>query len=210
VILEDASPSARNLAIAYGAGRAPAEGDAPGPHRGGRSARRDGGWVAAELARFPDALVTDVASVKVAPLESCDPAGAVLSRYLGTHPMAGRERGGAVSARADLFTAVRGSSPGHDAISYRRAAPIEHMILDLGAVADRDGCPRSRPQRRPRLARAAARGVAAGRAAPRRLRRALGSPAGAARHHAHRIERPALWVQILGRTHRPSPTSCDR
>ena len=59
--------------------------------------------VAAELAAYPDALVTDVASVKVGPLDELRGRGADLSRYLGSHPMAGRERGGAISARADLF-----------------------------------------------------------------------------------------------------------
>jgi len=134
VIVEDASPSARNLAIAYGAGRAPAADDAPGLIVVAVPPDVTADVVAAELQRFPDALVTDVASVKVAPLDDLRSRGADLTRYLGTHPMAGRERGGAVSARGDLFTGRPWILAGHDAISYRRAAPIEHMILDLGAV----------------------------------------------------------------------------
>ena len=134
VILEDASPSARNLAIAYGAGRAPAPDDAPGLIVVAVPPDVTADVVAAELARYPDALVTDVASIKVAPLDELRSRGADLSRYLGTHPMAGRERGGAVSARADLFTGRPWIVAGHDGISYQRAAPIEHMILDLGAA----------------------------------------------------------------------------
>ena len=134
VIVEDASPSARNLAIAYGAGRAPAAGDAPDLIVVAVPPDVTADVVAAELENYADALVTDVASVKVAPLDELRARGADLSRYLGTHPMAGRERGGAVSARADLFIGRPWILAGHDGISYRRAAAIEDMILDLGAV----------------------------------------------------------------------------
>ncbi|TXK19883.1 prephenate dehydrogenase [Homoserinibacter sp. GY 40078] len=134
VIVDDASPSTRSLAIAYGAGRAPAADDAPGLVVVAVPPDVTADVVAAELARYPDALVTDVASVKLAPLEQLTARGADLSRYLGTHPMAGRERGGAVSARADLFVGRPWIVAGHDAIGYRRAAAIEDMILDLGAV----------------------------------------------------------------------------
>jgi prephenate dehydrogenase len=134
VIVDDASPSTRNLAIAYGAGRAPALDDAPGLIVVAVPPDVVADVVAAELERFPEALVTDVASVKLAPLEQLRARGADLSRYLGSHPMAGRERGGAVSARADLFVGRPWILAGHEAISYRRAAAIEHMALDLGAV----------------------------------------------------------------------------
>lgn len=59
--------------------------------------------VRAELDRWPDAVVTDVASMKQQVLDELRSAGADLSRYVGSHPMAGRERSGAVAARADLF-----------------------------------------------------------------------------------------------------------
>ena len=134
VILDDASPSTRALAIAYGAGRAPAAGDNPGLIVVAVPPDVVAQVVARELADYPDALVTDVASVKVAPLTELRERGADLSRYLGTHPMAGRERGGAVSARADLFIGRPWILAGHDGITYRRAAAIEDMILDLGGV----------------------------------------------------------------------------
>jgi prephenate dehydrogenase len=134
VIVDDASPAARRLAVDYGAGRQPAEGDAPGLIVVAVPPDVTADVVAAELARFPDALVTDVASVKVAPLAELRARGADLTRYLGTHPMAGRERGGTVSARADLFVGRPWILAGHDGISSRRAAPIEAMILDLGGV----------------------------------------------------------------------------
>lgn len=64
-----------------------------------------GGVVARELRAHATAVVTDVASVKAAVLR--DVAALVspqdLTRYVGSHPMAGRERSGAVAAQADLF-----------------------------------------------------------------------------------------------------------
>lgn len=63
--------------------------------------------VAAELERSPTATVTDVASVKsgiaAALAERCADRVADLARYVGGHPMAGRERSGPIAARSDLF-----------------------------------------------------------------------------------------------------------
>lgn len=55
------------------------------------------------LATWPSAVVTDVASVKGVIVEELRTAGVDLARYCGSHPMAGRERSGAVSGRADIF-----------------------------------------------------------------------------------------------------------
>jgi len=59
--------------------------------------------VEAELSRWPDAVVTDAASVKGAVLTALQGRGADLSRYVGSHPMAGREKSGAMAAQGDLF-----------------------------------------------------------------------------------------------------------
>lgn len=59
--------------------------------------------VLAALERWPEAVVTEVASVKQVILADLVRAGVPLDRYVGSHPMAGRERSGAISARADLF-----------------------------------------------------------------------------------------------------------
>lgn len=134
VVVDDVSPAARRLAVDYGAGRLPAPDDDPGLVVVAVPPDVTAAVVAAELDRHPRALVTDVASVKAAPLAELRSRGADLSRYLGTHPMAGRERGGAVSARADLFVGRPWVLAGHDAISYARAAPIEDLVLDLGGV----------------------------------------------------------------------------
>ena len=134
VILDDSSPSTLRLAIDYGAGRAAQPGDEPElvvvcvpPDVTARV-------VAAELAAHPGALVTDVASVKALPLAELRELGADISRYIGSHPMAGRERGGAVSARADLFTGRPWVIAGHPDITYGRAAAVERLALDLGSL----------------------------------------------------------------------------
>lgn len=61
--------------------------------------------VAAEyLTRFPAATVTDVASVKSLPLSRlAEIAPNQLDRFVGGHPMAGREIAGPMSGRSDLF-----------------------------------------------------------------------------------------------------------
>ncbi|GAB2969488.1 prephenate dehydrogenase [Frigoribacterium salinisoli] len=134
VVLDDVSPAARSLAVDYGAGRPPAEGDAPVLVVVAVPPDVTADVVARELAAHPGALVTDVASVKGAPLAELRARGADLSRYIGSHPMAGRERGGAISARADLFVGRPWVIAGHDDITYRRAAAVEDLALDLGAT----------------------------------------------------------------------------
>lgn len=61
------------------------------------------GCVASALERWPHAVVTDVASVKVTIIDALRARGADLTRFCGSHPMAGRERSGAVAGRHDLF-----------------------------------------------------------------------------------------------------------
>jgi prephenate dehydrogenase len=104
VTLSDPSPTAAALARDLGAG-ALAGPDDPAPAIVVVAAPPDvaGAVVAESLATWSDAVVTDVASVKVAVLEDVRARGADLTRYAGGHPMAGRERSGAVGARGDLF-----------------------------------------------------------------------------------------------------------
>ncbi len=63
--------------------------------------------IASALEDYPNATVTDVASVKTRLLESVRGlvTGTQLDRYIGCHPMAGREKSGAIAAQSDLFTA---------------------------------------------------------------------------------------------------------
>ena len=104
VSLDDPSPTAVALARDLGAGVL-AAGNAAIPDLVVVAAPPDvaADVVAAELARWPDAVVTDTASVKGAVLTALQSSGADLSRYVGSHPMAGREKSGAMAAQGDLF-----------------------------------------------------------------------------------------------------------
>lgn len=134
VIVHDASPANLKLAIDYGAGRAAAAGDSPSLVVVAVPPDLVAEVVAQELAAWPEAIVTDVASVKAAPLAELRVVGADLSRYIGSHPLAGRERGGAISARADLFIGRPWVITAHAGIPASRIAVIEGLALELGAI----------------------------------------------------------------------------
>lgn len=90
--------------------------------------------VAAALREFPRAVVTDVASVKGAVLRGLEEAGADLARYVGSHPMAGREKSGPVAARGELFTSMPWvlCSAEQTAPSTRRL--VKALAVELGAT----------------------------------------------------------------------------
>jgi len=104
VSLHDPSPSAMALARDLGAGRLATPWDAP-PDLVVVAAPPDvvADVIRRELAAHPGAVVTDVASVKSVVLRDLAASGADLRRYVGGHPLAGRERSGPVAARDDLF-----------------------------------------------------------------------------------------------------------
>jgi len=133
VILADASKAAVRLAADYGAGRPAADGDAPALIVVAVPPESVAELVARELAAFPEALVTDVASVKSGILAELAADGADLARYVGSHPMAGRERGGAVSARTDLFLGRPWVVTPHDGVAEERLHAVEDLALDVGA-----------------------------------------------------------------------------
>ncbi len=134
VVLTDTSPTQLRLAIDYGAGRAETPDDAPRLIVVAVPPDVTADVVQAELERYPDAVVTDVASVKLGPLAELRARGVDLTHYIGSHPMAGRERGGAISARADIFigrpwvVCRDGETPAAD------LALVEDLALDLGAT----------------------------------------------------------------------------
>lgn len=139
VILADASRAGLELAIDYGAGRMPHEGDDPALIVVAVPPDATASVIAAELAAFPGATVTDVASVKVAPLAELEELATRqgpldLTRYVGSHPLAGRERGGAIAARADLFIGRPWVVCPRPDTPRERVAMIEHAILDLDAT----------------------------------------------------------------------------
>lgn len=134
VILEDASPTQLRLAIDYGAGRAAAPGDQPTLVVVAVPPDVTAEVVERELAAYPEAVVTDVASVKLEPLNALRERGVDVTRYIGSHPMAGRERGGAISARADIFIGRPWVVCRDEETSAADLAIVEGLALDLGAT----------------------------------------------------------------------------
>ena len=134
VVLADASRANLELAIDYGAGRAPDTADVPALIVVAVPPDMTAAVVAAELALYPEATVTDVASVKAAPLAELVSLGADLSRYVGSHPLAGRERGGAIAARADLFIGRPWVVCPRPDVDRKRVSLVEALALDLHAT----------------------------------------------------------------------------
>ncbi len=134
VILHDSSRGTLTLAVDYGAGRRTESGDAPDLVVVAVPPDETADVVADELQTWPGALVTDVASVKAGILADLHSRGSDTARYLGSHPMAGRERGGPISARADLFLGRPWVICPHDDSAPEQLRLLEDLALDLGAV----------------------------------------------------------------------------
>ncbi|MDR3202601.1 MAG: prephenate dehydrogenase [Bifidobacteriaceae bacterium] len=136
VALADTSPLALAVAEEVGAG-ARAGRDDPEPALVVVATPPDvaGGAVAAELAAHPGAAVTDVASVKSSVLAEVVAAGADLTRYVGSHPMAGRERRGAAAALPDLFVGRPWVIADSGASGRAALLAVRDLAVDLGARA---------------------------------------------------------------------------
>lgn len=90
--------------------------------------------VTAALAEFPGAVVTDVASVKGAILRGLEKTGADLTRYVGSHPMAGREKSGPVAARGELFTSMPWVLCSADQTAPFTRRLVKALAVELGAT----------------------------------------------------------------------------
>ncbi|WP_198147884.1 prephenate dehydrogenase [Microbacterium sp. XT11] len=134
VVLSDTSPAQLRLAIDYGAGRAAEDADSPALVVVAVPPDVTADVVEAELRRYPDAVVTDVASVKLQPFRELTARGVDLTRYIGSHPLAGRERGGAISARADLFIGRPWVVCRDEQTRPADLALVEALALDVGAM----------------------------------------------------------------------------
>ncbi|NOJ59860.1 prephenate dehydrogenase [Arthrobacter sp. 260] len=141
VVLTDISPSTQAVAEDIGAGRSLTPVETLDPELVVIAAPPD---VTADLGikaltEYPNAVVVDIASVKASVLDQLETAvdEAALGRYVGTHPMAGREKSGPVAASAELFTSmpwVVCAGPQSTAAAIRTA---EALAIDLGAVVAR-------------------------------------------------------------------------
>lgn len=134
VVLTDASPAQLRLAVDYGAGRLAADDDEPALIVVAVPPDITADVIQAELERFPEAVVTDVASVKLEPFRTLQSRGVDLTRYIGSHPLAGRERGGAISARADLFVGRPWVVCRDEDTKAADLALVEALALDVGAM----------------------------------------------------------------------------
>jgi prephenate dehydrogenase len=133
VLLSDPSPTALALAHDVGAGE-PDPGDVPvSLVVVGAPPDVTADVVAAELRRHPAATVTDVASVKARVWAQLRTSGAEVSRYVGGHPMAGRERSGPVAARADLFLGRPWVVCPQDGTPAARVETVRRLAAALGA-----------------------------------------------------------------------------
>lgn len=153
VVLSDSSPSTEAVARDIGAGRLLSEThddethDAETNDAGGRfvpelvvvatppdvTAR----VVAEALLAHPGAVVLDICSVKeaiVRELAATPGVVAHLSRYVGTHPMAGGERSGPVAARAELFIGSPWVLCPHADSVPEAVLRAESLAIDLGAT----------------------------------------------------------------------------
>lgn len=134
VALADSSPSSVHLASDLGAGRPAHADDKPKIIVVCVPPDVTADVIEAELKAFPGAAVTDVASVKLAPLRQLQARGVDITHYVGGHPLAGRERGGAISARGDLFLGRPWVVCRDEETPAWALALIEDLVLDLGAV----------------------------------------------------------------------------
>jgi len=128
--------SAENLRIATVLGAANVEDGATPPRLVVVAVPPDqlGEQVAAAL-RGTDAVVTDVGSVKSAPLAAVrDLTPEHLGRYVGSHPMAGSERSGPFAASASLFDGRPWAVTPHEAASPEAVAAVTELARLCGAT----------------------------------------------------------------------------
>ncbi|WP_136519900.1 MULTISPECIES: prephenate dehydrogenase [Cellulomonas] len=135
VQLQDPSRTALALARDVGAGQ-PVGTDDPEPALVVVAAPPDvtADAVRDALAAHPSAVVTDVASVKGYVLSELRGSDVDLTRYVGSHPMAGRERSGPSAAVPDLFLGRPWVIAGSGSSSDAALLAVRHLAVDLGAV----------------------------------------------------------------------------
>lgn len=133
VTLDDPSPTAVRLARDLRAGRIEPD-EAPDLVVVAAPPDVCGDVVIAALERWPAAFVTDVASVKDVILRQVLASGADASRYVGSHPMAGRERSGTAAARSDLFDGRAWVIVPHEGTDPRAVRLVSHVAVTVGAA----------------------------------------------------------------------------
>ncbi|MDR1711952.1 MAG: prephenate dehydrogenase [Propionibacteriaceae bacterium] len=88
--------------------------------------------IAAALAEFPNATVTDVGSVKGTILAQLRAHVSDLSRYVGSHPMAGSQASGPLTAKADLFADRTWVVTPHDTAAAHAVLDVNELVRIAG------------------------------------------------------------------------------
>ena len=134
ISLEDPSPTAVRLARDLGAGRLARDDDAPDVVVVATPPDVASRVVVEALRDWPEAVVTDVASVKESVLREVLASGVDASRYVGSHPMAGRERSGAAAARGDLFDGRAWVVVPHPSSSREASDEVKRLAAAVGSA----------------------------------------------------------------------------
>lgn len=132
VYLDDARPANVEVAVSRGAGK-PGPVDNPGLVVVAVPPAAVVATVVDALTQWPDAIVTDVASVKdgLGRDIAAHPGG---SRYVGSHPMAGSERSGPMAASGRLFEGRAWAITPEDSSASDAVAAIRELATLVGAV----------------------------------------------------------------------------
>lgn len=133
VLLSDRDPNRASLAAHLGAGRLAERGE-----------RADLALLAVPPSAMPEVLYqaqqhdlaptfSDVTSVQTEPRAQAESMGCDMSRFVGGHPMAGRERSGPFAAHADLFRGRPWVLCTDERTEPDALAVVERMVLCCGA-----------------------------------------------------------------------------
>ncbi|MDO5662736.1 MAG: prephenate dehydrogenase [Brachybacterium sp.] len=142
VQVNDISPGTEALAVELGVGRAVHDDDdrtAPALVIVAAPPDVAAQLVVEALRAFPDAIVADVASVKAIVLDGVrrrlgPDEGTHLARYVGAHPMAGREVAGVIAARGDLFRARPFVIVPHETTRPEAISLLRAVATEIGSV----------------------------------------------------------------------------
>ncbi len=135
VWLADRDSAAVEVALSRGAGLALPTGDrAPALVVAAVPPAGTAAVVAQALREYPEAVVTDVASVKLPILAALAALAADTSRYTGGHPMAGRELSGPAAARADLIDDRPWVIAAHAAAAPETLEAVQELVLAARAL----------------------------------------------------------------------------
>lgn len=140
VFLEDLNPSHARVAAGLGGGEVYAGQEPVDVVVVATPPASIAGVVVHSLARFPEAVVTDVGSVKASIIEAVTNGSGHADRYVPSHPMAGSQFTGPLTATAQLFedrtwviTAQAGNSPRAVATVADLARRVGARVVELDA-----------------------------------------------------------------------------